>query len=88
MEAVGISWIICAVVILGLLIPLFVLALPVVVIWAVVRLAGPRRSKGAAPEDTRIIQEIHQGLTKMEERIESLETILVDRAENDFAERL
>ncbi len=31
-------------------------------------------------EDIRIIQEIHQGLERMEKRIEALETILLDRA--------
>lgn len=30
-------------------------------------------------DDTRLIQEIHQGLSKMEERVETLETILLDR---------
>ena len=30
-------------------------------------------------EETKVIQEIYQGLTKMEQRIESLETILMER---------
>ena len=30
-------------------------------------------------EDSKIIQEIYQGLSHMEERVESLETILLDR---------
>jgi phage shock protein B len=29
--------------------------------------------------ETKLIQELHQGLTKMEERIEALETLLLDR---------
>ena len=33
-------------------------------------------------DDTRLIQEIHQGLSRMEERIEILETILLDREHN------
>ena len=39
-------------------------------------------SSGGAPagdeNETRIIQEIYHGLTKMEDRIETLETLLVD----------
>jgi len=34
-------------------------------------------------EEALIIQEIYQGLEKMEQRIESLETILMDRQEKD-----
>ena len=30
-------------------------------------------------EETKMIQEIYQGLTRMEERVETLETILLDR---------
>lgn len=30
-------------------------------------------------EETRLIQELHQGLTRMEQRLEALETILLDR---------
>lgn len=33
-------------------------------------------------EEARIIQEIYQGLARMEERVESLETILLDRAKH------
>ena len=34
---------------------------------------------GGAPEEARLIQDIHHGLQKMEERIEALETILLER---------
>jgi TM2 domain-containing membrane protein YozV len=34
-------------------------------------------------DDTRLIQEIHNGLSRMEERVESLETILLDREQNN-----
>ncbi len=34
-------------------------------------------------EDTRLIQEIYQGLNKMEERIETLETILFEKQKSD-----
>ncbi len=41
-------------------------------------------SRGATDsEEAKVIQEIYQGLEKMEERIESLETILMDGQEKD-----
>ncbi len=38
-----------------------------------------RKDKKYQSNETRMIQEIYQGLSKMEERIETLETILLDR---------
>ena len=34
-------------------------------------------------EDSKIIQEIYQGLSRMEDRVEALETILLDREKKD-----
>ncbi|MGD8256337.1 MAG: phage-shock protein [Desulfobacterales bacterium] len=34
-------------------------------------------------EDSKIIQQIYQGLSRMEERVEALETILLDRKQKD-----
>jgi phage shock protein B len=34
-------------------------------------------------EDSKIIQEIYKGLARMEERVEALETILLDREKED-----
>lgn len=39
----------------------------------------PGRMAQSDEEDIRIIQEIHQGLERMEKRVEALETILLDR---------
>jgi phage shock protein B len=36
-------------------------------------------SRKTQAEDSRIIQETYQGLARMEERVEALETILLDR---------
>jgi phage shock protein B len=56
------------------------LAALVIVSWTMVRLVGggARRARGAADEG-RLIQEIYQGLTKMERRVEALETLLLER---------
>jgi phage shock protein B len=43
---------------------------------------GPKRAKGLNGEETRIVQEIHEGLSRMEKRVEALETILLERSRN------
>ena len=37
-----------------------------------------RKSRKLQSEETRMIQEIYQGLSRMEKRVESLETIILD----------
>ncbi|MBN2311871.1 MAG: hypothetical protein JXR94_23025 [Candidatus Hydrogenedentes bacterium] len=61
--------------------------IPIVVIFGAMILAvgallrGSRRHGGPElrAEETRTIQEIHSGLARMEERVEALETLLLDR---------
>ena len=44
--------------------------------------SGSSRAEGELrAEETRLIQEIHEGLVRMEERVEALETLLLDRDE-------
>ena len=38
-----------------------------------------QRGSKLATDETRLMQEIYQGLSRMEERVEALETILLDR---------
>ena len=38
-----------------------------------------QRDRQLRAQETGLIQEIHQGLSRMEERVEALETILLDR---------
>jgi phage shock protein B len=53
-------------------------------ILIIIKTRGNRRSSGATDsEEAKIIQEIYQGLEKLEERIESLETILMEGQEKD-----
>ena len=42
-----------------------------------------RTDRKKQAEDARMIQEIYQGLSRMEERVETLETILLDREKED-----
>jgi hypothetical protein len=52
--------------------------------WALVKLFRggglPRNERAYQGEDARLLQEIHRSLAGMERRIESLETILLDKA--------
>lgn len=42
------------------------------------------KDKQAQAEETRMIQDIYHGLSKMEERVEALETILIERQKKEF----
>ena len=43
-----------------------------------------KSSRKDQADDSKVIQEIYQGLSRMEERIEALETILLDREKRGF----
>jgi len=43
-----------------------------------------KKEKQAQTEETKMIQDIYKGLSKMEERVEALETILMDRQRKDY----
>ena len=52
------------------------------IIMSIKLLKGGTSRKDQA-EDSKIIQEIYQGLSRMEERVEALETIILDREKRD-----
>ena len=54
------------------------LGITVSIIVKAIRGGGSKKKQGADLEETRLIQEIHHGLTKMEDRVEALETLLLD----------
>lgn len=41
--------------------------------------AAPGQSQRFSTEETKLMQELFQGLARMEERVEALETLLLDR---------
>ncbi len=43
-----------------------------------------KKEKQSHAEETKMIQDIYHGLSKMEERVEALETILIERQRKDF----
>jgi phage shock protein B len=70
------------------LLPLFVvcvvfgtiLAAIGLVCWTIVRLTGGgAKGQAAEADESRMIQELYHGLSKMEQRVEALETLLLDR---------
>jgi len=56
---------------------------PVIIVLGVVKILAGRNRKGKAAnvDEARMIQEIYGSLSKMEKRVEALETILLDREE-------
>lgn len=76
---------------------LAILAIAVVVMVAIIGRTivhlETARSRNASmerdPEETQLIQEMHRSLARMEERIEALETLYMDKAREDsFTQRL
>lgn len=52
---------------------------------------GGKKARGQDTEETRLIQEIYHGLSKMEDRVEALETLLLDddrKRRKDFDKEL
>ncbi|MCK5686762.1 phage-shock protein [bacterium] len=43
-----------------------------------------KKDRKTNAEETKMIQDIYYGLSKMEERIEALETILIERKKKEF----
>ncbi|HDP34366.1 MAG TPA: hypothetical protein ENN29_04560 [Candidatus Hydrogenedentes bacterium] len=50
-----------------------------IICWTIVKLVGAGTTRSASVEEARMLQEIHRGLTRMEERVEALETLLFDK---------
>ncbi len=77
-----------AISIVGLLFIAPVIALAVIcgTILLAIRIIKGDSARGgqkAEADEAKMIQEIYQGLSRIEERVEALETILLDRAKGD-----
>lgn len=65
-----------------LMIPLLAIALPVILILGLARIftgRPVRRNPQQEAEEARIMQELHHGMARLEDRIENLETIVLER---------
>ncbi len=50
-----------------------------IICWTIVKLVGRGGVHNTNAEEARLIQEMHQGLVRMEQRVEALETLLLER---------
>lgn len=58
---------------------LVLLAGTAVAIVKIIKSKSARQNEAQSMEETKTIQELHQGLTRMETRIDALETILLEK---------
>jgi len=58
-----------------------VIGIPVIcgTVLALVKMGKSKKGAQLDEEEARIMQELHKGLSKLEKRIESLETIIIDK---------
>lgn len=66
----------------GMMFVLIICALPFLFVLAVIvltRSGGSKKSQSMADEDAQAYQDLHHGFQRMEDRIEALETILMDK---------
>lgn len=69
----------------GIILLLLTVGFVIVALIKAFRTGGiSKKDRMANAEETRMIQDIYHSLSKMEERIETLETILIDRTKKDF----
>lgn len=74
---------IAAIVFSGIVLALAVVGSTILMAIKIIKGGVSRKKQKYQADETRMIQEIYQGLSRMEERVESLETILLDRKKKD-----
>ncbi len=74
---------IVAIVFSGIVLALAVVGSTILMAIKIIKGGISRTGQKHQADETRMIQEIYQGLARMEERVESLETILLDREKKD-----
>lgn len=67
------------VMVLGVVLIFFTFIFSIIVIFVKLLKGGGSKNVQNNANESRMIQEIYQGLARMEERVESLETILMER---------
>ena len=73
--------IIVAIVFGGTVLCLAIIGSTILMAIKIIRGGVSRKGQQYQADETKIIQEIYQGLLKMEQRVEALETIILDRKE-------
>ncbi len=77
------SAIIVAIVFSGIVLALAVIGSTILMAIKIFKGGLSRKKQKYQADEARMIQEIYQGLSRMEERVESLETILLDGDKKD-----
>ena len=74
---------IVAVVFAGIVLALAIVGGTILMAIKIIKGGGSRKDQQYLAEEARMVQEIYQGLSELEERVESLETILFDREKKE-----
>jgi len=69
----------------GSLLALAIVGSTILIAIKIIKGGISRSGQKSQTEETRMIQEIYQGLSRMEERVDALETIVLDRTKKDHA---
>ena len=56
-------------------------------VWLIWRKSTPKQGHLAQADEAQMIQELYQGLSKMEARVEALETLLIDQERKGEGQR-
>jgi len=70
----------------GLVLALAIIGSTILIGIRIVKGGVSRKGQAYQADETRMIQELYQGFSKMEERVDALETILLDRKRTGKAE--
>jgi len=70
---------IVAIVFTGIILALAVIGATLLMAIRIIKGGVSRKDREWSSEEARMVQEIYQGLNNLEDRVESLETILMDR---------
>lgn len=73
------SVLIVAIVFGGMVLSLAIIGSTILIAVRIIKGGVSRRGQACQTDETRMIQELYQGLSKIEERMDALETILLDR---------
>jgi len=76
---------IVAIVIGGTVLALAIIGSTILMAIKILKGGLSRKGQRLQAEEARMIQEMYQGLSRMEERLEALETIILDRERKDRA---
>jgi phage shock protein B len=67
----------------GIVMGLAIIGSTVLIALKILKGSLSRKGRGAETEEVRLVQEMYRGLSRMEERVEALETILLEKRRKD-----